>query len=154
MSEVLSTGENDGVRISNQLMCTQSYSLMHTQSQSIHNMRQLQPSKDKENENYRANTIAQATNTTNQRRESEMNAFSPHSVAVSFLEDQSIPNQTNRKIVVNRITDLNNSASFSANKTAKNFTGLNKTSTDPFRSVDALGRKRRQINLSKTHCEL
>ena len=43
MSEILSTGENDGVRISNQLMCTQSYSLMHTQSQSIHNMSQLYP---------------------------------------------------------------------------------------------------------------
>ena len=55
---------------------------------------------------------------------------------------------------MNRITDLNNSASFSANKTATNFIsgGLNNTSKDPFRSVDALGHKRRQ--LSKTHCEL
>ena len=91
-----------------------------------------------------------------------LNTFSPHSVAVSFLEDQSIPNQTNRKIMVNRITDLNKSATFSANKTAQQIVGLGYNNSnsvgainaDPFRSVDVLGRKRRQVNLSKTHCEL
>lgn len=31
---------------------------------------------------------------------------------------------------------------------------MSSTQADPFRSVDALDRKRHQINLSKTHCEL
>ena len=34
----VSTGENDGVGLDQQLSCTQNFSLMHTQSQSIHNM--------------------------------------------------------------------------------------------------------------------
>ena len=58
---------------------------------------------------------------------------------------------------MNRFTDLNNSANFSANKTAQNaLSGLSSATAngDPFRSVDVLGRKRRQFNLSKTHTML
>ena len=110
---------------------------------------------NKENENIKSNNSNKEYQELANLNE---NAFSPHSVAVSFLEDQSIPNQTNRKIVANRTTDLNNSAAnLSANKiSVVNGASamLNNTSTEPFRSVDVLGQKRRQINLSKTHCQL
>jgi len=69
--------------------------------------------------------------------------LSPHTAAESPLDEhQSITSQPNRKIDVNRFTDLN----MSANKACH--------ATNPFKSVDVLDRKRRELNLSRTHEEM
>ena len=68
----------------------------------------FEASKVEENDNLAANSSQYYI------QASATSWLSPRSVAISSLEDHSIPNQPNRKIEVNRFTDLNKSATFSA----------------------------------------